>query len=663
MFSIDGIVSGFDTTSIIESLLGFQQTQIDTFNGRKAEIATKQTSFKGVEASLLTLQGSLGRVNRSTNSVFDARSATSSDEDIVSVAADTGANSGVYQLTVDSLAKAHQIGSQGFATTSDQIATGEISFRVGSGAESTISIGQGNNTLTGLVSAINDQVPDANASIVYDQSADSYRLLVASTKTGVENQITVTTNMTGGTGAIPDFSGPAVQEAADAVITLGAGPGAITASYSSNQVDGLIENVTLDLKQASAGNTITIEVQEDTNAAIDAIESFVSDYNSIIDFIDNQTRYNPDTDQASPLLGNRSISQLKNRLLTSVSDTISTASGVNRLNQIGIDLDTKGKLQIDSVKLNDALTGKLDGIDPKKIRNLFGLNAASTNSGIEFVTGGNATVDSLTPYQVDITQAAERASVTAGSSLAASITLDNTNNELQITVDGNVSETLTLSEGTYTPDELAAHVQSTINNSEDLGVRSVLVSVNENDELVITSESYGDKSSVSSITGSANTTLGFVGTEADQGQDVEGVFIVDGVEEAAIGTGRILIGKSDNENTADLQLKITLTSDQVVAGSEGDVQVSRGVSGRLDQYIGQVLDTETGILKFVDDEFEARIDSIDDSIARVEEITASKRDYLIAEFAALESIISELQNTGNFVSTQLSSLSTFKSNK
>ena len=663
MFSIDGIVSGFDTTSIIESLLGFQQTQIDTFNGRKAEIATKQTSFKGVEASLLTLQGSLGRVNRSTNSVFDARSATSSDEDIVSVAADTGANSGVYQLTVDSLAKAHQIGSQGFATTSDQIATGEISFRVGSGAESTISIGQGNNTLTGLVSAINDQVPDANASIVYDQSADSYRLLVASTKTGVENQITVTTNMTGGTGAIPDFSGPAVQEAADAVITLGAGPGAITASYSSNQVDGLIENVTLDLKQASAGNTITIEVQEDTNAAIDAIESFVSDYNSIIDFIDNQTRYNPDTDQASPLLGNRSISQLKNRLLTSVSDTISTASGVNRLNQIGIDLDTKGKLQIDSVKLNDALTGKLDGIDPKKIRNLFGLNAASTNSGIEFVTGGNATVDSLTPYQGDITQAAERASVTAGSSLAASITLDNTNNELQITVDGNVSETLTLSEGTYTPDELAAHVQSTINNSEDLGVRSVLVSVNENDELVITSESYGDKSSVSSITGSANTTLGFVGTEADQGQDVEGVFIVDGVEEAAIGTGRILIGKSDNENTADLQLKITLTSDQVVAGSEGDVQVSRGVSGRLDQYIGQVLDTETGILKFVDDEFEARIDSIDDSIARVEEITASKRDYLIAEFAALESIISELQNTGNFVSTQLSSLSTFKSNK
>jgi flagellar hook-associated protein 2 len=311
----------------------------------------------------------------------------------------------------------------------------------------------------------------------------------------------------------------------------------------------------------------------------------------------------------------------------------------------------------------DALTGKLDGIDPKKIRNLFGLNAASTNSGIEFVTGGNATVDSLTPYQGDITQAAERASVTAGSSLAASITLDNTNNELQITVDGNVSETLTLSEGTYTPDELAAHVQSTINNSEDLGVRSVLVSVNENDELVITSESYGDKSSVSSITGSANTTLGFVGTEADQGQDVEGVFIVDGVEEAAIGTGRILIGKSDNENTADLQLKITLTSDQVVAGSEGDVQVSRGVSGRLDQYIGQVLDTETGILKFVDDEFEARIDSIDDSIARVEEITASKRDYLIAEFAALESIISELQNTGNFVSTQLSSLSTFKSNK
>ena len=46
-FSIDGIVSGFDTSGIIDSLLGFQQKQIDTYNSRKAEVTTKQSSFKG----------------------------------------------------------------------------------------------------------------------------------------------------------------------------------------------------------------------------------------------------------------------------------------------------------------------------------------------------------------------------------------------------------------------------------------------------------------------------------------------------------------------------------------------------------------------------------------------------------------------------------------
>ncbi|QDT11881.1 flagellar filament capping protein FliD [Planctomycetes bacterium K23_9] len=660
MFSIDGIVSGFDTTSIIESLLGFQQTQIDTFNSRKAEITTEQSSFKGVEASLLTLQGSIGRLNRTTNSVFDARTATSSDEDTISVAADGGANSGVYRLTVDSLATAHQIGSQGFATTSDQIATGDITFRTGDGAETTIAVDSGNNTLTGLVSSINDQVSDANASIVYDQSADSYRLLVTSTKTGVDNEIVVTNTMDGNTGTIPDFSGPAVQEASDAVITLGSGPGAITASYSSNTVDGLIENVTLDLKQVSDGDTVTIEIEEDIAGSKDAIESFVSDFNSIMDFIDAQTKYNPDTDQASPLLGNRSVSNIKNKLLTSVSDTIATTGGVSRLSQIGVDLNAQGKLQIDDVKLTDALNGNLEGVDPKEIRNLFGLNATSTNSGIEFQTGGNRTNDSLTPYEVDITQAAEQATIT-GSAIPASVTIDDTNNELQITLDGIVSETLTLAEGTYTADQFAAHVQSTINNSDELGVHKASVSLSTNNELIITSEVYGDVSKISSVSGSALSTLGFSGTESDQGQDVEGVFIVDGVEEAAIGSGRILIGKSDNEYTADLQLRVTLTADQVVVGADAEVQVSRGVTGRLDKYVEQVLDTDTGILKTVDDEYQSRLDTIDDSITRVEELTASKRDYLLAEFTALETIMSELQNTGNFISSQLSTLSTFNS--
>jgi flagellar hook-associated protein 2 len=663
MFSIDGIVSGFDTSSIIESLLGFQQTQLDTFNSRKAEIATKQSSFKGIEAQLLTMQASLSRLNRTSASVFDVKSASSSHEEILQVAADSKANNGSYQLTVDSLATAHQVASQGFSTTSDQVGTGEISFKVGDRAESTITIDQGNNTLSGLVTAINDQVEDVTASVVFDQGSSSYRILLTSNHTGATNNISVTANLDPGSGTAPDFSGPAVQAAADAVITLGSGPGAITAQFAANKVEDLIENVTIDLQSASPGTTVNIKVAADTTAAQEAIETFVADFNSVIEFIDSQTRFSPETNQASPLLGNRSVSDLKNRLLTAVTDTVATNSELSRLGQIGIDLNTRGQLVIDSQKLGQALNGELDNVDAGDIRNLFGLNASSSNSGIEFLTGGTRTQDSLIPYQVDITQAAEQASITATNALAGSVVIDDNNNTFQITIDGIVSETLTLATGTYTQEELATHLQNTIGGSSELGVHNANVSLSAANELVITSEAYGSASRVASVSGAASAVLGFDGSENDIGQDVAGVFIVDGEAEIANGSGRVLSGHPDNPNTADLQLRVTLTPDRIIAGVDGEVQVSRGVSGRLDVYINRILNGETGLLKTVNDEFESKIESIDRSIKRVEDLTESKREYLIAEFTALERIISELQNTGSFISTQLASISSFSQNK
>jgi len=194
-----------------------------------------------------------------------------------------------------------------------------------------------------------------------------------------------------------------------------------------------------------------------------------------------------------------------------------------------------------------------------------------------------------------------------------------------------------------------------INNSTELGVHNVEVSV-ENNALVITSEAYGSSSKISSISGSASTALGFLGTEEATGKDVAGTFIVNGVTESATGSGRILVGESDNENTADLQVRVTMTPDQVVLGVDAEIQVTRGISGTLDQYLSDILDAETGTLKTINDEFETKIKSIDESIERVQEITEAKREYLIAEFTALESIIAELRSTGDFLTAQLASL-------
>ena len=44
MFSIDGLVSGLDTSSIIEGLVSLQASQVDRLNGRKDEILVQQTA-------------------------------------------------------------------------------------------------------------------------------------------------------------------------------------------------------------------------------------------------------------------------------------------------------------------------------------------------------------------------------------------------------------------------------------------------------------------------------------------------------------------------------------------------------------------------------------------------------------------------------------------
>ncbi|QEG23353.1 flagellar filament capping protein FliD [Mariniblastus fucicola] len=657
-FTIDGIVSGFDTSTIIESLLGFQQTQLDTFNARKAEITTQQSAFKGIEAQLLTMQNTLGRLNRSASSVFDVQQAVSSDEDILTAAASSSAANGTYRLTVDQLATAHQIGSQGFDSSSAEIATGEISFKVGDRVEQTITIDENNNTLAGLATTINEELDDVTASVIYDQGADSYRLLLTSKHTGTANEVNVSSNFDVGSGTEPDFSGEPIQAATDALITLGSGAGAITASYSTNQVEGLIENVTLDLTSADPDKPVTIQVSSDSTSAKEAIGDFVNEFNAIMEFIDNQTQYLPDTDQASPLLGNRSVNEIRDELRQVAIDTVpGLEGGANRLAAIGIEINTQGRLQIDSAQLDKAFSGEIEGIEPNEIRNLFGLNGTSNNAGIEFVAGSSRTVAPDSSIEVNITQAAEQASITGEGTLASSVVIDSDNNEFQITLDGVVSETLTLEEGTYTQEELASHLQSTIKNSSELGTRGVQVSVTEGGDLQIVSDKYGNSSKLSSISGPAASALGFTGAESDVGQNVAGEFIIDGVVEAATGNGRVLVGDSDNEYSADLQVSVSLAADQINAGSEGELTVTRGVSGQLDQLVSKFLDTDNGTLKGIDDAFELRLLDIDESIANVEEITESKRAYLVAEFTALESIINELRTTGDFLTQQLSTIS------
>ncbi len=658
MFSIDGLVSGLDTATIIEGLVSLQEAQVARLNSKKNEIQVRQQAFQGIEGRLLSLRSKMSRLNRSTASVFSERFAASSQESIITATAGNNAAEGTYNLRVTSRAKAHQIGSQGFDSTSASITEGTISFQVGDRPATEITIDSSNNNVSGLVQAINSQSDDISAAIVHDQATNSDRILLTSKHTGAANQITVTNNLAATAGEIirPDFTGLAIQEATNAAIQLGSGAGAITAEYETNKVEGLIEDVTLDLLSVDANQDVVITVSRNNETATAAISEFVEEYNSLISFIEEQTRYNPENNVASPLLGNRSVSALKNQLGAMLTETVpGVDSGLNRFSQIGISIDGTGKLSLDSSRLSAVLNGEVEGVDAADIPNLFGLTGASNNSGIQFILGSTRTEATNTPYEVDILQAAEQARISGTSDLATSILIDGSNKEFQIAIDGTTSETLLLAEGTYTQEELADHLQSVINSSAELANRDVTVSL-AGAKLEINSLSYGTNSRVGSLTGTALSVLGFDGSESGVGKDVAGSFIVNGVVETATGSGRVLIGDQDNENTADLQIRVTLDPSQVSAGVEGELTIRRGVTSRMDQYLSDFLNPTTGSIKTINEGFDLRVESIEASIERVNQISESKREYLIEQFSALERVLSELQTTSSFLTSQLGAL-------
>jgi flagellar hook-associated protein 2 len=203
--AIDGIISGMNTTNIIDTIIAFEHKQVDLYTARQAEQTNKMTSWKSIEALLVGFKAQATLL--ANNDLWYAKSVTSSDEDILTATTSTDAAAGNYFLTVSQLATHHQIASQGFNITSQSVGSGTFQIKLGSGATTILNIDSSNNTLTGLKDAINNSSAGVTATIVSDGSySNPYRLILTAKESGVSNKISITTNLSG--GIAPGFDTP-----------------------------------------------------------------------------------------------------------------------------------------------------------------------------------------------------------------------------------------------------------------------------------------------------------------------------------------------------------------------------------------------------------------------------------------------------------------------
>lgn len=665
--SFTGLASGIDTDKLVEGLLAVQQARVTTLQRRQERSTFLQTTVKTLQSQVLDLQTQTWRLGRSVNGAFDNRLAAVSDEAITKAAAGSAAVPGNYTFQVNQLAKAHQIASAGIVDGNASLKTGTLQLKVGDGQTTTITVDSSNNTLQGLANAINNANGEVAASVVNDGTATPFRLLLTAKKTGLANDIEVTNNLATGTGVAIDLN-PAtrtIQQSQDAQIVLGSGAGALTVNSASNKVDSLISGVTLDLQSADPAKTVTLTVSNDTETGKKAVQDLVASFNKVIDFIDERDDFDPQTNQAGSLLGDSLAADLQEQLSRSLGAVVpGVATAANRLSAIGVTFTDKGRLQIDETKLDKALSGQLTGVSLSDVRKLFATSGTSTNPNVSFILATSKTKATTSPIEVNLTQVARQASLTATNAPAGSVLIGAGNKDVTLTVNGSTA-TIQLAEGTYDATTLAAELQGKINTSTALGGSQVTVGV-DGGNLRVTTTAYGASAKVTFTSGSALGDLGFTAGQTAAGQDVAGSFKVNGVTETATGSGRILSGRSGNANTDGLQLNVTLAEGQLNADpnvAEAQLTITRGLATELDNTITRFVDGATGRFLTADKGYQRAIDDIKEAITRQNEFIEARRESLVRRFAAMEATIGKLQALGTSLTGQLASLSNLRSSR
>ena len=669
MLTATGIGSGLDIESLVSQLVAAERTPVETrLLNKEAELTTELSAFGAFKGSLSSFQSALTALN--TLSTFGQRTAQSSDAEKIAVSASNDAEAGSYNLSVSQLAAAHSLASGSYASASDEVGTGVLTFRFGTtdytppdpGPESynsftvnpergvaSVTIDSSNNTLEGVRDAINDADIGVSAVIVNDGSG--YRLLLGSDQTGADNSIEIAVSDTGdgndtdsaGLSALA-FNSSAINAeqtvaGQDAVFTING----LTINSSTNNADEVIDGVDIELKDLTGAAPVTLTISEDKESVKQAINGLLGGYNGFIGTANNLTAYDPESGSSGALQGDFSVRAVASQLRQVLTSAVESFDGpFNTLAEIGITTTADGLLEVDSDRLDDVLENNFDDI-----AGLFASVGFPSDSNIDFASASDKTQEG--EYSVNISQLATRGQL-VGTVAGFPLTIDADNDSFSIVVDGTESSVIAITHGAYaTGAELAAELQSRINGDSALALAGKQVEVTFNtDHFEITSESYGSESSVEITSVDTNTAsqLGLSVAAGTSGLDVAGT--IGGIP--ATGTGQLLTG-ADGSALEGLGLVINSGA----TGDRGTLVFSRGLASQLSTLIDSFLD-EDGILDSRTDSLQGQVDDLDDQRDRLDLRIESLEARYRAQFNALDSLLSQLQGTSTFLTQQLASL-------
>jgi len=97
-------------------------------------------------------------------------------------------------------------------------------------------------------------------------------------------------------------------------------------------------------------------------ATIAKIDAFVEAYNTVLDFFNAYQNYDETSETAGVLQGDATTNGIRNRLKNSLTNTVADLESFSRLSDLGIALNSEGRLETDSATLTSALNDQFDEV-------------------------------------------------------------------------------------------------------------------------------------------------------------------------------------------------------------------------------------------------------------------------------------------------------------
>ena len=663
-----GVGSGLDLGSLVSGLIEAERAPTaNRIAFKEQSFTTELSAFGLLRSSLSQFQTTLSGLNSS--STFNAKEITLSEASVFSASVESFADIGSYSIEVSALAKAHSLASNAataFTTVDDSIGTGTLSIQFGTTTtgpysftpdptgtpqDIVVSVANNNTTLSGLRDYINDNEYGVQASIVND--GNGYRLLLTSEDTGANHsmELTVTGDGDGNDNDNGGLSQLAFNASAQTSLTqtVAAQDAALSINglnitRETNTVTGAINGVTLDLLKADVGNLVSVDVKENRSEVTASINNFVQAYSDLAKNIDSLTSYDPETGTGSVLIGDFTVRSISSQIRNVLFGSISGLSGnIRSLVDVGITTNSNGTLDIDDTRLQDAL----DNYAPE-VEALFTLSGITTDPGIGYVS---ATSDTRSgEYAINVASILTQGVLT-GTDPVTDLTVQNDNNNMTLLVDGLSTGNITLTNATYADEAaLASEIQAQINAASALVTAGVTVTVSydvPSDRFLITSDTTGSASTVeiTAIDPQTNNDFGFsVGTGVD-GTDLAAT--IDGV--SATVNGQILTSPSGDSKGLSIELLSGGT------GSRGTVSLSSGLANTLDNLLSNFLESD-GFIASREESISDGLDDLVDEKIKLDNRISALEARLIRQFAALDALIAQFNQTSRFLTQQLANL-------